>query len=198
METAVSMFMRYGIKSVSMDDIAREMGMSKKTLYQYVNDKRDLVLKAVNHHFEKDQEECDHVLLEDENAIVQMLNISRHVSQSLSNLNPSTLYDLQKYYPEGWKLFDTHRQDFIVGCVESNIRNGMASGLYRDDVDPVMAAKLYITLIEGSMKPNFLPDKITSHGKIVKIIIDYHLHAMLSDAGRTYLSKHLEAINSTK
>ncbi|MCB0735465.1 MAG: TetR/AcrR family transcriptional regulator [Flavobacteriales bacterium] len=192
---SLEMFMRYGIKSVSMDDIASEMGMSKKTLYQYVKDKRDLVNQSVNYHFTQDREACSRVLGHSSNAIEQMLDIASHVIQMMRQMNPSTIYDLRKYYPEGWKKFEEHRKVFIVSCIRDNIQNGKENGLYRPELSEDVIAKIYITLIDASVNPTSELAELQNYSEIIRQVIDYHLHAITTHEGREYLYKHIEALN---
>jgi TetR/AcrR family transcriptional regulator, cholesterol catabolism regulator len=185
--------MRYGIKSVSMDDISRELGMSKKTLYQYITDKEDLVFQSVSYHFNHDKEECDVLLEQRSNSIKQLLDLAQHITQTLGEMNPSLIYDLQKYYPKSWKQVQTHRQDYMVSCIKLNVEAGIKADLYRKDIDPDVAAKLYISLIEVSLSSPLFYDKNTNYSNIFGQIIDYHLHALMSDKGRKYLKNHIES-----
>ncbi len=194
LNTSIKLFMRYGIKSVSMDDISREMGISKKTLYQYVDDKRDLVYQAVGCHFSRDKVACDFLLADETNAIKQLLNLAHHITQTLGDMNPSTIYDLQKYYPDSWKQVEAHQQDYIINCIKSNIENGKKDGLYRSETDSDVVAKLYITLIDSSLHAPIFQSRDMNHSKLLTQIIDYHLHALMSEKGRKYLAKHKESL----
>jgi len=186
--------MRYGIKSVSMDDISQEMGISKKTLYQYVDDKRDLVYKAVEYHFNRDKLACDFLLADESNAIKQLLNLAHHITQTMGDMNPATIYDLQKYYPDSWNQVESHKKEYIISCIKANIDNGKKDGLYRLETDSDVIAKLYITLIDSSLNSPTFQSRSTNHSKLLTQIIDYHLHALMSEKGRKYLAKHKESL----
>ena len=97
------LYMKYGIKSVSMDDVARELGISKKTLYQHFTDKDELVQKVVDYHMDMQEQEMKKIACAGHNAIEELLMVSKNITQLLKQTNPSVTYDLQKYYPETWR-----------------------------------------------------------------------------------------------
>ena len=130
-----TLFMKYGIKSVSMDDVSRELGISKKTLYQYFKDKDELVTKVVEHHAELLSGEMFKMVSENANAIEQLLQVSKFVSQYLKNINPSVTYDLKKYYPQIWKNVNLNNRDYIFNQIKQNMINGIKEGLYRSDIN---------------------------------------------------------------
>ncbi|MFT5158137.1 MAG: AcrR family transcriptional regulator [Bacteroidia bacterium] len=181
------MFMRFGIKSVSMDNISSELGMSKKTLYTYFKDKRELVNESVGYHFDCDQKQCGLMMSSTHNAIEQLLKLAQHLSQNYQEINPSTLFDLRKYYPSSWKLFIAHKEVYIVDQVKTNIQLGQKSGLYRPEIDSDVIAKFYIELVEASINPDVFPLSKQPYINIAMQLMDYHLHALLTDQGRAEL-----------
>ncbi|MCB9262937.1 MAG: TetR/AcrR family transcriptional regulator [Flavobacteriales bacterium] len=193
-EKSLQMFMRFGIKSVSMDDISQELGISKKTLYQYVADKKELVRLSLQHHLESDSEVCSSVMESTENAIQQLLDLARHLAMHFKELNPSTIYDIQKYYPSCWKLFHEHREGFILNQVSRNLERGIKSGLYRKEINPEMVSRIYISLIDASVNLQTFPSKLFNQVDVYMQIMAYHLHAIMSDKGREYYEIHKKTL----
>ncbi|MBO6517360.1 MAG: TetR/AcrR family transcriptional regulator [Bacteroidia bacterium] len=189
--------MRFGIKSVSMDDIARELGMSKKTLYVHVKDKRELVYLTFKNHIEEDERFCNEVMDSTSNSIQQLLNLAKHLVDHFKNMNPSTMFDVQKYYPSCWKLFTKHKDEFILGQVRENITQGIDQGMYRDGVNIDIISKLYISLINASIDPAIFPGTKYNHIDIFVQLFDYHLHALMTDQGRAYFEEHKETLFTT-
>ncbi len=148
LENVKGIFMRYGIKSVTMDDLCREMGISKKTLYQFVSDKNDLVKKAMSHEICTDQLEMNSILENNLGAIDELIAITKLVGEKLKNLHPSILYDMQKYYPEAWDLMSKHRNGYIVQTIKNNILKGQQEGIYRTDLNEHIIALLFASKIE--------------------------------------------------
>src|ERR1035437_7762352 len=142
-EKAGKLFMQFGIRSQTMDDIARELGISKKTLYQYVTDKEDLVQKTFFLHFEN--EKCCIKTIHDNyvNAIEEMFEISKHVSEHLKVIHPSINYDVKKYHPNAWKIFLEYRNKFIYKTISENMEKGIKEELYRQNLNIPVLTRLY-------------------------------------------------------
>ncbi len=103
------LFMRYGIKSVTMDDVSRELGISKKTLYQFFENKDDLIHQITVHHFACQNKSVEEILSEAKTAIDEMIGIANWMNEMSKNMNPSLMFDLRKYHPESWNVFKNHR-----------------------------------------------------------------------------------------
>jgi len=192
-QKAMALFMQYGIKSVSMDDLSREIGISKKTLYQHFVDKKELVFKSFETHILSDEKMCCTIMEESKNAIQQLIDLAQHIVETFSKLNPSTIFDIQKYYPNSWKLFNKHRNEFIHKQIVNNLNHGVQSGLYRKELDIEVTALLYISLVDAMVKPSVYADNKLRHLDVFVQVFDYHLHAIMSDEGRTYFNSHKES-----
>ena len=107
------LFMRYGIRSVTMDDISRELKISKKTLYKFVTDKQDLVVKVMTAECKGDECLFTKITADSKNAIDELLNITVHLGQKVQEIHPSIHFDLEKYYPDAWEIFNKHKGTFV-------------------------------------------------------------------------------------
>ena len=136
LDKSQELFLRYGIKSITMDDIARELGISKKTLYQYVDNKADLIQQIVVRFIQEEKERIGEICRQSTDAIEEMFNIASHVTQHLRSMAPSTMYDLQKYYREAWKMIEALNQQHIYNIIRENIEKGIRQGIYRKDINP--------------------------------------------------------------
>lgn len=182
------LFFRLGIKSVTMDDIAHELGMSKKTLYKFVDNKSDLVYKVLQNHLKEEQEFIETLENLQVNAIDVIVEIIKHVINSLSNMPLSTLYDLQKYYPKSWSLVEDFKSCAIVETMENILKKGKKENLFRKEIKEDLISKFYMISIEGIMNPfNFTAYKNYDFKDIYLEYIVYHLHGIVSDKGHEYL-----------
>ena len=120
LERATSVYMKFGIKSVTMDDLARELGISKKTIYKYFDDKNDLVKSIIEMKVEMDRAVCINCQQQSENAIDGLINVSKFVVEHVGNVNPTVFYDLQKYYKEAWKIMEKHKWEFVLSMIRQN------------------------------------------------------------------------------
>src|SRR5919109_510301 len=133
---AEELFTRYGVRSISMDDIARHLSVSKKTLYQHFADKEDIVTLACKAHMERSAGQFEEIRSTAKNAIEELANISVWLKRNMQDMNPSLLFDLQKYHPKAWAEWQQHKNKFIRASVERNLKQGIAEGHFRPEINP--------------------------------------------------------------
>lgn len=184
------LFMKYGIKSVTMDDIARSLGISKKTLYLHVDNKADLIEKSFRQHLLKEIEDINEIRKTSIDPIDEMLNIARYVVRLLKQLNPSTVYDLQKYYGDSWKLMESLHQDHIYGIIKENISKGVELGIYRENLNPDIIAKFYVGKSLILVDESIFPVMEYNREKLFIEFMNYHIHGIASLKGLKLLEKH--------
>ncbi len=185
-------FMRFGVRSVNMDDIAREVKMSKKTLYKYVTDKSDLVFKVMSSLC--DQEKCDiqEAIEESENAIDELILVSKKISQKLGQIHPSIRYDMEKYYPETWSGWLEHKDGFILDSIKTNIERGIKEKLYRKNLHPEIIAKLYNEKVEILFDPAVFPVGQYTFQQVHTELVRYHIRGIANDDGLKYLQERMK------
>ncbi len=192
------LFRRYGIKSVTMDDIARHQGISKKTLYLYVDSKTDLIDKITQNHISREVEEMAEIRNKSKDAIDEILNIAKYGIQQLRNLSPTVVYDLKKYYRESWSKFETLHKTFIYTLIKENIDQGRKEGFYREGINPDIIAKLYVGKTMIVVDEELFPLKDYNREQLFKEYMLYHIHGIASDKGLALLEKHMNERQQTK
>lgn len=188
-EEATKVFWKYGIKSVTMDDVARHLGISKKTLYQYVTDKSDLVTKVLNSSSDRFTLEIDRIRAVGYNAIDEMLAIASYISKQISAFHPSIYFDLAKYYPEACRIMDKNKQVLVVEQIAENMRKGVREGLYRSDVNVPLIAKLYVVRFDNAMTMEMGQQTGMGLAEMNWEVFRYHIRGIASDKGLKYLEK---------
>ena len=192
LEKISHLYIKYGIKSVSMDDIARELGISKKTLYLYFKDKNDLVFQVVAYHI-KNQNDYFCLIAEQKlNAIDVLLDVSKRVIMFMETFNSSIRYDLQKYHPEVLKIFTEHRRDHILKNIKNNILKGIEEGIYRNDLIPDVIANLYVTRIDLMFNNDALPENQFTFSMIFDEMFKYHIRGIASKKGIEYYESKIK------
>jgi len=186
---ATAVYMKYGIKSVTMDEMASQLGVSKKTLYQFVKDKNDLVEQCV--YLAHEGEVCciAEINKKYENAIDEMLEISKYVSGELRKVHPSIFFDLAKYHPSALKIMTSHKQEFIKGCVIDNLQRGIKQGYYRKNLDVEVLSTIYLAIMDHIMLGDLFSHHNTSLEHIYQIYFRYHLRGIASDKGNKYINE---------
>jgi AcrR family transcriptional regulator len=189
---AGELFMRIGIRSVSMDDIARELGISKKTLYQLVANKEDLVSQVL------EQDTCEDLMVlqknrnESTDAIDEYLRNSRYFIRQMRQINPTAMHDLQKYYPGLFtKQIKAHHHEFKQGMID-NLERGMEEGLYRADLDADIIATCYIAMMMMIIDRTVFPAQDRPLTEIIRHHATYHLNGIVNQFGRDRLDLYLK------
>jgi len=177
------MFMRYGIRSVTMDDIARELGISKKTLYQHVDNKDDLIKAIIENYIENETECMKEISQDSVDPIDQMLTIARHVITILRDVNPKTMYDLKKYYRPYFKMMDAFHLDHVYHVIKRNLIRGVEEGLYRENIDADIIAKLYVGKTMLISDEELFPAADYDRHTLFAQYMIYHLRGILSEKG---------------
>ncbi len=143
-QKAHELFMQYGLKSVSMDDIAASLGISKKTIYHCYADKDQLVDAVIDAEFARNESICEHDKNNSKNAIHEIFMAMEMVAEMFSNMNPSLLFDMQKYYPKAFTKFLSHKNDYLFNVVKNNIIRGIQEELYRPELNVDIIARLRV------------------------------------------------------
>ena len=187
----LELFMKFGIKSLTMDDISRKMGISKKTLYQVVKDKKDLVKKGMLLCLEDEQYVISDVTKKSESAIDELIGFTKCANARLSEMHASVIYDLQKYHPETWELMEDHKKGFVKNAILENTKRGIKEGIYRDNLNPEIIASLYILMMDGFFHSDEVFGKGVTLEEIHLEMIRYHVRGVANDKGITVLRNAL-------
>lgn len=189
LEKASALFMKLGFKSLTMDDIARELGISKKTLYFYFEDKNDLVKQAVISHLNKNQEIVFSFCNKANNAIQEVQQLMQCVNIQMKDTHPSVIFDLQKYHPDAYELFKEHKFTFILDIIKSNITRGQKEGLYKTNMNCEIIARIYVARIDLLFNPEIFPREQFQFTDIYIEMMKYHLYALVTKKGNKLLDQ---------
>lgn len=195
LEAAGKLILKYGIKSMTMDDIARELGMSKKTLYQYVEDKNDLIKQIIQIDMQMDHDQICSIVDKGLNAIDESFEIFKRIVQNIGDVPPNILYDLKKYHPEAYSLQRNFMWTFSKKCIEENLTKGVQEGYYRQDINAPVISTNYILMVTNIFENSEAFGKDVHPIKIYQEIFLYHMHAIASNKGRKYLSDNYASMN---
>ena len=177
------LFMLYGIRSVSMDEIANHLGMSKKTIYQYFKDKDALVEGVINIEIEMHQDEFSKYAAISDNAIHEIFLTLDTVEEMLKHMNPSVMFDLQKYHSTAFEKFRTHKNTFFYEITKANIERGKQEGLYRADIDVDVLTRYRLANMFLMFDFEHFPSNKFTPIQIISETTDNFLHGMSTQAG---------------
>jgi AcrR family transcriptional regulator len=175
-----------------MDDIAGALGMSKKTLYQHVKDKNDLVNKVVDRTLTKFEKGKGCIVNKGLTAIEELIEITQLMNEHMRNHNPALEYDLKKYYPMLYKKVSESRREGVYKGISENLKKGLAEGNYRKEIDIDIITRIFVSRLEFSFdNPMFTPEEITSN-KVFNEIMIYHLHGICNSKGVKIVEEKLK------
>ena len=184
------MFFKYGIKHVTMDDIARELGMSKKTIYQFYKEKDDLVNQLCEIEIVEQELIFQHMGQTDKDPIHEIMMISTKMRELMQNINPVFFMDLQKFYPAAFKRFQQFKMSCVYESVVSNIRRGIAIGVYRQDLDVEFVSKYRLTQIDMLMFGNYFSFEKISFIKTNELLLDMFVYAICTVKGHKLINNY--------
>ena len=185
---AAALFMRNGIKSVSMDDIAASIAMSKKTLYKWFANKDEMVHAVIAQHLDDTQRDCVQLLDQSASAIDELFRMMGWMRQQFSDVHPSIFYDLQKFYPVTWQLWVAHKNQYILNQITDNLRRGMVEGLYRADLDVDVLARLRLAQIELAFNADVFPARQFDVKRLQQVILEHFMLGIASLKGHKLIN----------
>lgn len=192
---AEELFMRYGVRSISMDDIARHLGVSKKTLYQHFADKEDIVTMACKAHLERNAAEFEAIQKTAKNAIDELAKLSVCLKRNMQDLNPSLMFDLQKYHPRAWAEWMNHKNKFIRKSVERNLKQGIEEGYFRPEIDPAVISAVRLELVQVAFNEEIFPREQFRLQEVQMQIFDHFVYGLVTDKGRKLYQKFKDVNN---
>lgn len=191
-EKVGNIYHRYGIKSVTMDDVAHELGISKKTLYQYVDNKTDLVTKVIEHQIESTNCQMNNLKEKSLNAIEELLEVNNHLLRMRAEINLSAEYDLRKYYPDLYEKIKKNQRVKMLQSILDNMIKGKKEGLYRKDLKEDIIARLQVSRFETLADSDiFTMEEFLSDDFINELFI-YHIRGIANDKGIAFLEEKLK------
>ena len=194
--TANELFMRYGFRSVSMDDIARQLGVSKKTIYQYYEEKEELVRAIFRQHQSQWLKNAEHIKSSSADALEELLLFTDLVRQQLATINPSVLFDLYKYHRSVWDEWSTYKTNIARQHVIGTLERGIQEGFFRTDLDPAIMAVMRLEQVEMSFNDHLFPSSKFSIQKVHAHLFDHFLQGILTDQGRKLYANRKPTIQS--
>ncbi|RYC68271.1 MULTISPECIES: TetR/AcrR family transcriptional regulator [Spirosoma] len=192
---AERLFWRYGVRSVTMDDIARQLGISKKTIYQHFSDKEQILYQVIQDKISTDVTEMQCVVSETSNPIEEMLIVLEMMQKHQDQLSPNLVMDVKRHYPQAFTLFREHMDRHILKSLLENIQKGISLGLYRPDINPAILARMRVEQIELAFNNDFFPTSEYSMIDVQRELIHHFVRGMLTEQGFTIYNQYVNLYN---
>jgi TetR/AcrR family transcriptional regulator, cholesterol catabolism regulator len=187
---AEELFMQYGIRSVSMDDIANSLGMSKKTLYQFFTDKDELVMGVVESHVTEMEAECTQCKVEAKDAVHEIFITMDHIVQELSNMNPMVVFDIEKFHFKAYQRFLEHKNKFLTQIIKANLEWGIKDELYRSDINTDVLSKFRVESMMIPFNMLLFPPGKYNLATTSEMIIENFVYGLVTVKGHKLIQKY--------
>jgi len=192
---ARELFFKQGIRTVTMDDIAEHLAISKKTIYTHYKDK-DLIVRSVFNNLHEDQnKQILHIRKISENPIDELMKLMDYLGSFISQFNPAVFHDLQKNYPFVYSEFKINREKELISYIEENLRRGVKLELYRKEIKIKILSRLRIEMIHLGFNTDIFPSGQFNYAEVQVAMLDHFLHGIVTLKGNKMITKY---INGTK
>ncbi len=192
---AEQLFWKYGVRSVTMEDIARRLGISKKTIYQHFTDKEDILSQVVQFKIVQDQHEVMCTAVEAANPVEEILIVLDMMRKHANKVSPNLLIDIQRHYPQAFDLYRQHKEGYIFKSILENIQKGMSQGLYRNDLNPNILARLRVEQIELAFNNDIFPVDQYDMFDIQRELMHHFVRGMLTEEGFRFYNQLVKTRN---
>ncbi|MCH9660257.1 MAG: TetR/AcrR family transcriptional regulator [Bacteroidetes bacterium] len=187
--TATELFLNQGFKSITMDDIAQQMAISKKTIYSHFANKEAIVAVVTDQIFEQVSHGIDCICDLKLNPIEEIYEIKKLVMHHMRNEKTSPWYQLRKYYPKIHESIKKRQFNYMQECVVDNLNRGLKEGLFRDNINVQFVARIYFVGVTGIKEEDLFPTTMFDPTELYESFLEYHLRGIVTPKGRKILNK---------
>ncbi len=194
LERVTEVYVREGLKKITMDDMAKKLNVSKKTLYKYVKNRKELILKSTIFHVQRERLKIIEIQEKELNPILEHHELAKFFLATISQINPVLHYDMQHYFPESWEFLNEHFNGFIFESIYKNLKRGQAEGIYHDQFNAEIIAKFFTARVDLVFDGELFSGE-SNFAEVYLQYLTYHLNSITSEKGKNILNqldfKHL-------
>lgn len=177
------LFMRYGFKSITMDEVANHCNISKKTIYQFFSDKDAIIHEVVKRHMSTDVCRVKQLQEEATSALDEIMRVSEYMKETIGNIHPSVLFDLKKYHPAAWEAFNQHKHSMMIETVSNNMARGVKEGVYRSNIDINILSRLRCLEVEALFHSDLFPTHSFNPAALQVHFVDHFIRGICTPKG---------------
>lgn len=193
-EAGFSLFRQYGIRSITLDEIALQLGISKKTIYEHFTGKDELVTEIIRQRIGQMQGRFTDYTKEARDAIEANMLMMKFLDGLFRNMNPIVIMDLKKYHPEAFQIYYSHMYGFVVECMRKNIKRGIEEGLYRKDINTEIMARFRVESTQMCFRPGVFPKDQFEMSRVQRELLEQFLFGIATEKGYKLILKYRENV----
>ena len=176
---------------MSLDRLVSDLGISKKTLYQLFANKSLLVQEVCQNLIDDEENVCFEIIEVSENAVDELVKFMQHAIQLFQRISPKMIYEVRKYYPDGWKIFDTHSSEFVLKKIQENLIRGIAEGFYRPEINIDIVSRMRVNAINTGFDPSIFPENEFNLTEVHFQLFQIYLYGIATEKGRSLIETYL-------
>lgn len=187
---ATHCFLRFGFRSVTMDDLANQLGISKKTLYQNFTTKEELLHEVLKDKEKERDAKMESFAKSASNPVEMLYGVFQEMLEESEKQSPNYIFDLKKYYHQVWEYFIQKIEKTSIERIKANIKEGKKQGLYRAEINEDIIAGLFYHNAIMFTEQEMIPSNVIQRRTFIKEMLEYHLHGICTDAGRSLIPQY--------
>lgn len=187
--SAGQLFLKFGVKSITMDDIARHLSISKKTIYQYFADKDDLIEQFVKLHLAEQTRQMDEIYNTSANAVEELYKLSEWIKVTLGTMNPTALYDLEKYHKKAYSLYLLHKEECVISNIAKSLQKGISEGYFRNDINIDIISRMRMEQVQMAFNPIIFPIERINFQEIQIQLFEHFVYGIVTIKGYRLYNK---------
>lgn len=191
-EQASELFRRYGVRSVTMDDIANHLSISKKTIYQFFKDKKEIVRVCLQHIMDCEFVDLDEMEAKSSNVMEELVYLSEYFRKMIAQMNPSLLFDLKKYHADAWEIYLRAKQTRYLDKIRSSLERGKAQGYIRQEINVEITSRMRMEMVELGFNPAVFPPEKYDIAEVQLQLFDHFIHGITTHEGQMLMKQYLE------
>lgn len=186
----MELFTKYGFRAVTMDEICQQIGISKKTLYQFYTDKDALIDECMEMDMVNGKSDCTIATEMSENAVDEIFITLEFITQEFKDLNPIVMHDLKKFYPATFEKLNNHINHFYYTIIYNNLQKGINEGFYRKNLDLDILTKFRLSVILMGFDQNIYPSEKYNLVKVTEVLLDHFLYGIVTEEGLKLINEY--------
>jgi len=186
---AIQLFLSHGFKSVTMDDLAQSMAISKKTIYQFFKNKNQLISSCVEVLQKEVIKSFKQISINSDNPIIELFNVKKEAMKILGNTETAPQFQLQKFYPEIYQELKSREFDLVRDVFQESLKKGIKSGYFREEINIDFITRIYINGMRGARDISLFPLNEFKLEKVIEDFLEYHVRAISTKKGLNLLNK---------
>lgn len=182
-DSAGKLFLQYGFKSITMDDIARDLSISKKTIYQVFREKNEIVCILAGQFLDEQKEKVEIIEKESKNVIERLYKGALLAREVFDRIHPHFLYELKKFYGEAWEIYLEYKKEVLFNSMIDNLKEGIKEGYFREDIDVEVMASLHLEEVQLVFDITVFPNQKFDFRKVQLQLFDHFVYGIVTEKG---------------